>query len=740
MYITYDTKQYPIFADSDIALYGDQKKSKLQALERSNERPPPGIRHLMSLPSCNNKKQSPFWSPAHLVRVSDMTIVPGTEASKHGYCALSYAWNWSGDIVVRGKENSIRVDKGMHKLVFHRQPTCSAPTCTENTSPSEQGQTNDSNTISSSAPNTMIADSTDSQQQQQEDNNDDTTISFVKFEDLIQQICKDFNIQYIWYDQLCINNKKSKYSSGGRGDINQDAEMQQMHKYYNNAQYTVVLVPEMKVVRKIPLTATTATDSTYYPVGHHNISRCIRAIHESQWSMRTWTYQEALSSKRLLFLGENTHLWSDSVRHIYYSQFSIATASTRIAAYYIKSLCEKQHENNNNTRNAETQTQASMLPPASLILRHFHTRRSTKEHDRLFALANIFYNMNVHITSKEPVLAQMVDLYGKIANQDLTILCFGKPTKTSFNSMQQHYYNLLPSWTGVTGYHIYAKKSSSNVTPSITTANRHSDMAQRKIEMLTAAATTTRSNNKNKNQANNGSTIHLQKFVRKVLFTLAFSNRKSKTVPKQTDLMAAENERFLVNARNNYTVRDASIYIFCESIQVLVEPFDWDDGRLGRFSTDQIFSYQTLPMMSAELKGVCSVNKSSSSNNFFSSTRLWMDSRDIIVLKEATGLQITHTLLLNSLISETSLMATHKESLVSSICFSLTTTDRSRKCVVLSGVSFDVQHCSKRFKAFPVIQQCSTDANCYKSIGLCFVRSTFKQFNSSSRYQRFIIK
>ncbi|KAI8143092.1 hypothetical protein BJV82DRAFT_713762, partial [Fennellomyces sp. T-0311] len=57
----------------------------------------------------------------------------------------------------------------------------------------------------------------------------------VTFEGLIQQVCKDISIDYIWLDHMCIS----------QGD--QDAKMReikQMHKIYKNARCTVALVPE----------------------------------------------------------------------------------------------------------------------------------------------------------------------------------------------------------------------------------------------------------------------------------------------------------------------------------------------------------------------------------------------------------------------------------------------------------------------------------------------------------------
>ncbi|KAI7847786.1 hypothetical protein BDC45DRAFT_525119 [Circinella umbellata] len=712
MYITYDTKQYPIFADGDIALYGDRKTSKLQALEQSNERPPPGIRHLMTLsPSNDKKKKNPF-RPPRLVRISDMTIVPGTEANKEGYCALSYAWNWSGDIVVRAKDNSIRVDKAKHKLIFHHpynsQIPIAATAVTAKTEAEKKHQLQ------------QVYDKTKHDEQENED-----IVSFVKFEDAIQQICKDFNIQYIWYDYLCINKKKPK--------AEQDIEMRQMHQYYSNAQYTVVLVPEMKIARKVPLSTTVATQSTYYPIGHHNISRCISAILESQWSMRAWTYQEAISSQRLLFVGENTHLWSDSMRHIYYSQFAVASDVTRIAAYYVKSLCKKPQQQNHITSLPSTTT-TTTTTTASTVLRHFHTRRSTKEHDRLFALSNIFHNIDdLHITSKKSVLTQMVDLYSKIANHDLTILCFGKPTKAYPSTMRQ-YCSQLPSWTGVSGEHVYAKSNNTNV--SVTTLNHGTKKTQKSLWPPS-------NNNKEKSTTNNDVVIRIQKLVRKVVITLAIANNKIKTAPntnknKYTSNIDNDdnNTYLLATAKSSYLVHDGIMYMYCKYIPVSVEPFDWDDC-FKSFSMNQIFSYKTT-LLSTESSRPETTNLKATkndfknNNNFLSCTKLWMDPRDLTVLEEATGLQITHTLLLNSLVPATDVA--NKDTMISSICFSLTTSDCS-ECVILCGISFDVQHCNRKFKAYPVIKKTNDNDN-YQSIGLCFVRSAYKTFSNYSRIQR----
>ncbi|KAI9271737.1 hypothetical protein BDA99DRAFT_500856, partial [Phascolomyces articulosus] len=61
------------------------------------------------------------------------------------------------------------------------------------------------------------------------------TVQYVKFEVIIQQICQQFNIKYVWYDQLCINqdDKEEKYR-----------EIRNMHQIYENAYCTVALVPD----------------------------------------------------------------------------------------------------------------------------------------------------------------------------------------------------------------------------------------------------------------------------------------------------------------------------------------------------------------------------------------------------------------------------------------------------------------------------------------------------------------
>ncbi|KAI9253506.1 hypothetical protein BDA99DRAFT_540758 [Phascolomyces articulosus] len=111
--------------------------------------------------------------PTKLVRIHDMKVVKGSQV-KEGYYALSYSWNQSGDSIidqVTGK--SMRVDEGKHKIIFPYEKKI---------------------------------------QRRGKKNKMKGKVKYVKFEGTIQQICKQFNIQYIWYDQMCINqnNKDEK--------------------------------------------------------------------------------------------------------------------------------------------------------------------------------------------------------------------------------------------------------------------------------------------------------------------------------------------------------------------------------------------------------------------------------------------------------------------------------------------------------------------------------------------------
>ena len=93
-------------------------------------------------------------------------------------------------------------------------------------------------------------------------------------------------------------------------------------------------------------------------------------------------------------------------------------------------------------------------PSANAILRQAHLRKSTKPHDRAFALANIFAE-KVHVDVNYDLEADVVihQFYRRLAAVDLSILCFGKPSGTYESTVNAGRY-VLPSWTGVDGAHI----------------------------------------------------------------------------------------------------------------------------------------------------------------------------------------------------------------------------------------------------------------------------------------------
>ncbi|KAI9268875.1 hypothetical protein BDA99DRAFT_603088 [Phascolomyces articulosus] len=90
-----------------------------------------------------------------------------------------------------------------------------------------------------------------------------------------------------------------------------------------------------------------------------------------------------------------------------------------------------------------------------------HFRDSPKQHDKIFALINIFPHMfdHIDIDYDKNVRAAFNDFYRYVITAgDLSLLCFGSnlglddlPYK--FSTMDEHN---LPSWTGVKGRHISA--------------------------------------------------------------------------------------------------------------------------------------------------------------------------------------------------------------------------------------------------------------------------------------------
>ncbi|KAI9277296.1 heterokaryon incompatibility protein-domain-containing protein [Phascolomyces articulosus] len=337
-----------------------------------------------------NSKFRPTW----LVRTSDMERVPGTEAT-HGYCTLSYSWNYSGDIFPGENED----DEG------------------EEQEKSEQAQEKEEQEKEKGGPSSFL---------------DHHEIKEVKFEQLIQQVCKDFDINYIWYDKICIdqNDKAAKH-----------AEIARMHKIYQNAFYTVAMIPEMSIPEKFKDTSVTWKDSfTTFTSGdaveekHDIMEKCLVDIGQNQWLQRLWTLEEAIMSRYIVFVGRNAHLWNT---------FRVFDAGTA-AGLDVDSETSMTLYNLHSKRN---------IYCANFILRHAHARSTTKEHDRAFALGNIFHNlMDVKVDYGLPLNTVVINFYSDLIEEDLSVLCFGKARDT-YKSKIQGIHN-LPSWTGIGGAHV----------------------------------------------------------------------------------------------------------------------------------------------------------------------------------------------------------------------------------------------------------------------------------------------
>ncbi|KAI9250177.1 hypothetical protein BDA99DRAFT_608478 [Phascolomyces articulosus] len=353
MYITSETAQYVDF-DANI----------------------PNIKLKQPLKKVPKELPKPEFMPTKLVRVSDMTVIYGSHVDI-GYCALSYSWNQSGDMVlnkVKGKYE--RIDEGRHKVIDHDHKI------------RRRGKKNKMR----------------------------RKMKYVKFEGIIQRICQQFNIKYIWFDQMCIDQDDKEEKK---------REIRNMHHIYGNAYCTVALVPKFTQEKGLKI--------------------------YQDYFRRLWTLEEAIKSNRLVFVGSDIHQWGEDVVQ-------------EENVYHLNKNMSELH--------------------VSQILYHAHQRTSTKEHNRVFALLNIFPDIidKINIDYNQPLEDLMIQFYGHLAKKDITILFF---TKTFFILPIQKY-SFLPSWTGVHGEHDLDSTSSSfqnydvigktmHVTSEFVTNDQHSN-------------------------------------------------------------------------------------------------------------------------------------------------------------------------------------------------------------------------------------------------------------------------
>ncbi|KAI9264121.1 hypothetical protein BDA99DRAFT_536850 [Phascolomyces articulosus] len=338
------------------------------------------------------------YRPTYLIHVSDWEKVPGKQV-KTGYCALSYVWEQSGDVVQKENGEYDCIDNGRHCIVEGydmNKGDLTTMTLTEEEKYEVQF-----------LPSTRSM----------------ATIKHVTYKELLQQICKDFEIEYLWYDKVCIDQSDHEVKL---------REIKQMHKIYSNACYTVAMVPEVHIYDPKDFDT---TNPVYDNIGASTIT-WFDIVQKSLWWKRSWTLEETMSSKRILVIGTDTHFWQHS--------FHTCDIPTTNDAFSGKMLDFANQQQGGGSVNQ--------------ALNEAHFRTSSKEHDKIFSLVNIFPDMfkNMKINYKTDIKTTFHHFYRTIATHNLSILSFGP---NSFNNGEEFRVNTmknhnLPSWTGVSGLHL----------------------------------------------------------------------------------------------------------------------------------------------------------------------------------------------------------------------------------------------------------------------------------------------
>ncbi|KAI8142998.1 hypothetical protein BJV82DRAFT_613033 [Fennellomyces sp. T-0311] len=204
-------------------------------------------------------------------------------------------------------------------------------------------------------------------------------------------------------------------------------EIKQMHRIYQNAHCTLALVPELGCW---PLSQGSNHENSSEWWGE---SANVHVLPNTEWCKRIWTLEEAYVSKSILFVGLNVHIWAD-------------------VDYLWKIL--------NPSNVVTTMAERTRKWMACTALWYSRKRTSSKQHDRIFALANIFPEIMDRITFsyKQPLLDLMVQFYGALAQKDISVLFFGMPidsnTDVKIAAARQREGRSLPSWTGARGAHL----------------------------------------------------------------------------------------------------------------------------------------------------------------------------------------------------------------------------------------------------------------------------------------------
>ena len=332
------------------------------------------------------------YRPTWLVRVSDWKKVPGQEAVD-GYHTLSYCWGQSGEIVKRNdnSEEYDCIDNGYHCIVEY---------------------------VKKRKPRNFFR---------------HTIKKYVKYDELLQQVCKDFQVEYVWYDKLCIDQLDNEIKL---------KQIKEMHKVYRNARCTVAMVPELHSL--IPK----HFENKDYQHGTWSRLFAVLDLYDSHWMKRSWTLEEVMMSKRILFVGTDINMIQHSLH---------TTDFPTVVDLFSDTLLDFGGENREKGSINQALSQA-------------HFRTSTKPHDMIFALVNTFAHMfdDIDLNYDTDIGTTFNTFYRTIATRDLSILCFGSNqlTNGAIESKSTMGNYSLPSWTGVDGHHAYDRVDST-IHPSL---------------------------------------------------------------------------------------------------------------------------------------------------------------------------------------------------------------------------------------------------------------------------------